>query len=136
MQSLPSAAPAASSISDGRFAQLGQPLLQALRRFLVGAAAVTGSVASLNRAIACAKELQGVLEEDLLLETHLAVRGRRPGTYVSNWHWRRRCYKANARCKSLRQSLEQFKAKNRPPHRVALGGDGWAGGPNHKHSEC
>ena len=102
--------------SDGRFAHLGKPLLQALRRFLDGAAAA-GSVAQSHRAIACAKELQTVLENDLLLETELAARGRRPGTDVSNLTWRRRCYKANAKCESLRKSLEQFKAKT--DHRIA-----------------
>ena len=102
---------------DGSFAHLGKPLLQALRRFLCGAAAVTGSVSELHRAIACAKQLQTVLEKDLLLETELAARGRRPGTDVSNLTWRRRCYKANAKCYSLRKSLEQFKAKT--DHRIA-----------------
>ena len=84
-------------MADGRFAHLGKPLLQALRRFLTGAAAVTGCAAELHRAIPCAKELQTVLENDLLLETELAARGRRPGKYVSSLTWRRRCYKANAK---------------------------------------
>ena len=94
-------------MADGRSAHLAKPLLRALRRFLVGAASAIGSVVELHRAIPCAKELQNVLENDLLLETELAARGRRPGTDVSNLTWRRRCYKANAKCESLRKSLEQ-----------------------------
>ena len=102
-------------MNDDGFAHLGKPLLQALRRFLTGAA--TGcSAADLRRAIAPAKALQAVLENDLLLETELAARGRRPGKQVSKLTWRRRCYRANSKCESLRKSLEQFKAKT--DHRI------------------
>ena len=100
------------AMAEDGFAPLGQPLLRALRRFLIGAAAMTGAERELHRAISHAKALQTVLENDLLLEPELAARGRRPGPHVTKWnHWRRRYYKANAQCRSLSQSLEQFKAK-------------------------
>ena len=106
-----SAAPAALAVMavsrDGSFAHLGQPLLQALRHFFVGAAELDRAT-ELERAVPCAKELLGVLEEDLLLEAELAGRGGRPGQlrFVSNLTWRRRCYKASSKCERLRKSLE------------------------------
>ena len=97
-------------MNDDGFAHLGKPLLQALRRFLTGAA--TGcSAADLRRAIAPAKALQAVLENDLLLETELAARGCRRVKSVSTTTLRRRCYEANTKCESLRVRLDQFKAK-------------------------
>ena len=97
-------------MNDDGFAHLGKPLLQALRRFLTGAA--TGcSAADLRRAIAPAKALQAVLENDLLLETELAARGCRRVKSVSTTTLRRRCYEANTRCESLRVRLDQCKAK-------------------------
>ena len=99
------------AMADSRFAPLGKPLLAALRRFLIGAAGFSGCAAELRRAIPHAKALQTVLENDLLLETNLAGRGRRPGRYVSNRNWRRRYYKLSAKSQHLSKSLEQFQAK-------------------------
>ena len=52
-----------------------------------------------------------MLEEDLLLETGVAIRGRRSGKFVSKDTYRRRCYKVKGKCESLRESMNQFKTK-------------------------
>ena len=91
--------------NDG-FAHLGKPLLEALRRFITGAVFIGGCHAGLRRAIDAAKVLQSVLEDDLLLETGVAIRGRRSGKFVSKSTLRRRCYKVNAKCESLRVGLD------------------------------
>ena len=77
--------------TDGPFASLGKPLLQALQRFLTGAVAVIGcaAAAELDRVIPLVKALQTVLENDLLLEPEVVARGRRHGKYVSNLALRR-----------------------------------------------
>ena len=97
-------------MAAGRFAHLGPPLLGALRRFLAGVGDVVGHTAELGRVIPCVKELQRMIEEDLLLEPENGARGRRSGKGVSFLTWRRRWYKANARCQSLAKNLELFKA--------------------------
>ena len=96
--------------NDG-FAHLGKPLLEALRRFITGAVFIGGCHAGLRRAIDAAKVLQSVLEDDLLLETGVAIRGRRSGKFVSKDTYRRRCYKVKGKCESLRESMNQFKTK-------------------------
>ena len=67
--------------NDG-FAHLCKPLLEALRRFITGAGFI-GVHAGLRRAIDAAKALESVLEDDLLLETGVAIRGRRSGKFAS-----------------------------------------------------
>ena len=102
----PSALADVGAMKDDGLVYLGKPLLQALRRFLTGAAAVAGCPAGLRRSIASAKALQAVLENDLLLETEVAARGRRSGIFFSKSTLRRRCYKVNAKCESLRVGLD------------------------------
>ena len=67
---------------DG-LALLCKPLLEALRRFITGAGSFIGVHAGLRNAIDAAKALESVLEEDLLLETGVAIRGRRSGKFAS-----------------------------------------------------
>ena len=95
--------------NDG-FAHLCKPLLEALRSFITGAAFI-GVHAGLRRAIDAAKALKSVLEDDLLLETGVAIRGRRSGKFISKDTYRRRCYKVKGKCQSLKESMNQFKAK-------------------------
>ena len=99
--------------NDG-FAHLCKPLLEALRSFITVAAFI-GVHAGLRRAIDAAKALESVLEDDLLLETGVAIRGRRSGKFVSKDTYRRRCYKAKGKCQSLKESMNQFKAKVNNP---------------------
>ena len=100
---------AVGAMANPCFAHLGRPLLQALRRFLIDAAAVEGRTV-LDRAIRGASDLQAILQRDLLLTTDVAASGRR-GKFAPNHIWSGRTRKAAWKLEQLRKSFDQFKAK-------------------------